>query len=1433
MMFSILCTQMQHSFVMTKRPGMTPAKLILKMMAVFFLRFLLISPLPTMGQFVLPFLYMPLKPLFSNEIGNQPKHLKVTSQHVRTVKGWSLAVTYSQTLENIKLEAIIFLVPSEVTAAILTDLDYYWSYTIPFSAMNGNLSDPDFVRSKKAEYMQEELLKFVSQKFFCDINDVASTLGIPSANLSTSYDPANWEAVVHAMISQSSSAFTRLLELPSVNSLAELVDVQLQDLLNANLSRFEDLVFRFTPKKAVLDVNITSFLINSSGIISGGFYNDVTVAKILQQHENISLSFKEFGILYNLTNEQAKAIGRATFHQIFRICGVSTETILNITLPEVSWKVVGSMHITPPCPVLIAIKGKSIASFHPVFNPQNTVLEILTTVSNLAWRDAQLAVNASLPDWEFLDSVTLIQLATISGNSLETLLNDSVSEAVELVFRMRAEGTLNNATDTHRAFIRRLLEEKFNMMLNEVANLTGKPEVSFLNASSPWLFRSFVAATFTYFRLNLSHIVASVQVSSEEVLYNLPRQEWKSVISAVINSVIKSEAADLQMSDDNLLQFLGVSSVELSISQLKRLIKNQILEVKVKKRKFEDDPVSVYLSLNSVSDADYLNSTVLSLVLVASGYSQEELKLAYGYNSAVEIFILSLMRIKELPLYCSLNTSAIKDRTPYNITTELVGTRGIPAVCRGTRFYISARLKNMSLLQVEFIPFSNSSLSFVRLVELVTGLPWRRNVWAFELKMEDWTVLYVLNEDSFKEVTTGLNLDSYQSRTLLQIFEKSLELHLANNTNIRTKIEENGALTLKILYDVFSTNENELMKLSTKTIVSSPIEVFSLMIDYLLVGKFNVSVSSLETSLDLQPGDLYKLSPTEWPEMIPFVRVEMIRSGRHQLGVSLSNFAKLLEETPESLQSLTFAQIKSKWDSVISKVLKGKRAIETKSVSQIAASIEIASDSLNDVTVLVFTEDRINVTKSELLLLYNFSSIAIDVLSNYTFGELPDLCGVSKEILFNKTTLEIIVSLLGHDNDMSCEKIARVAAASSITVNELARKFSFNVNDSVTLLTIFEDLFNLPWPKIAWAVNASLPDWHILGALSLKNVSTLISQSTQNIRMQKSFREIVTQLLDLSENVYTEDMNKYRSNLVTLAADLFRVNSSKICDDCKIVDIMWNALTQLSQLIDFDPYMLPNELNVSPHEFNLTIPSQWPRIVQPVVRGAYWRSAITLGVDRDRLSILLQTPTAVVENMPLTQYQVLLSQSIQPFIAAKTALSVSPLADLVTAKGMDLSALANESVFDVIDALLNVPMRNISFIFNWTSAQQAKLKAYTFDDIAYYRGVGLRSVGSEKLLMLVEFILQEALPPRITQTVPCKRGLSRESNGTKCTGNAAFITVNEKKNVCQNLIVQNVSKEHNLCVARLQNVLLGRWSICLLGFNLLNSKVLGSIQTGS
>ena len=127
-------------------------------------------------------------------------------------------------------------------------------------------------------------------------------------------------------------------------------------------------------------------------------------------------------------------VKQRSLNQIFHLCGVSFESIKDLTLPEVSHRVVGSVHSTPPCPFLISTKGKSIRSYEANINPQTTtVLEILTTVSNLTWREVRHAVDASLPDWEFLDSVTLSQLADISGHSvLKSEASDLEMSTVEL-----------------------------------------------------------------------------------------------------------------------------------------------------------------------------------------------------------------------------------------------------------------------------------------------------------------------------------------------------------------------------------------------------------------------------------------------------------------------------------------------------------------------------------------------------------------------------------------------------------------------------------------------------------------------------------------------------------------------------------------------------------------------------------------------------------------------------------------------------------------------------------------------------------------------------------------------------------------------------------------------------------------------------------------
>ena len=1320
---------------------------------------------------------MPLKSLFPTSLASDPKHFKVTSEHVRLNKGWTLKETYGKTMDTLGIEGASLVQSGLITASDLKDLDYSWSYTLPFNEADPSLSERSFILLRTAGFMQEQLLKNVSQKFAFDLNSVTSALGINVSDLWTSYDPANWEALVHAMINQSSTSFTKFLDLPSVTSLAYLVGISPAELLNTNLTRFEALVFPFIPKKAILDAKTTLFLINSLGVTPGRSYMDVAISDILKKHENITLSPGEFGILYNLTIEQSKPFGKVTFGQIFHLCNVSFESIKDLTLPEVSRRVVGSMHSTQPCPLLISIKGKSIGSFETAINPQTTtVLKILTTVSNLTWREVYHGLDASLPDWEFLDSVTLSQLADISGQSVESLLNNTASEAVELVFKTRASGNLTSRLEAYRLFIRNLLVKKFNLTLIEVANLTETQDASMLNYSSPLLFSRFLNATMTYFGLNLSEIISSVQVSEAE-LFNLPRQEWMRVISAIFNTVLKAEASDLEMSTGDLLQLLGIATVEPSISKLKELINNQILELKEKKRKFEINSIDLHLSQYPVSHPDYLNTTVLSLALWVSGYSSNEIKLIYGLSDD-QIFILGYLKVGQLPLYCSLNTSAVKARTAYRLLVQLGGNRGISASCKSTRFFIAARVKNMSVLQTEYSSFTNSTVPFLILVEDSTHLPWRLNAWAFNLKMEDWTVLYALSEDLYKRLSSG----NYESKTLLQIFKESVQLQEDGKASLLSILNQKRGPTLNLLYGLFQTNETELIQLSSKTkqdyYALYPIEVFSLMIDHYLVGKFGVSVDSLRNSLDVKSGDVKKLSPTEWPEMIPFTKAEIIRSGERQLNVSRHDFAKLLRETPESLQSLTLAQVKAKWDSVVTRLLEAKADLAEKSLLQVVTNMGITQDTVNDEIVLAFIEQKITVTKVELVILYNLSSIAINVLNNYTFMELPGFCNWTKENLFQKKPLEIVFSLLGHNNDMSCRLVSKVAAASFLTVNEWAAKFGLQLNDTSSLLLLFEDLFRLPWPKIAWAVNLSLADWPILGALSLTNAATLTSQSTQLMKRQKTFREITVQLLDLPLSSSALLLNEYRSKLVSYASQLFSVNSSKICVECNILDILWNSLVELNLVIPFDPYILPNELNVGPYEFNLTLPSKWPVLVGLIVRESYSKAASSLGMERDQLSTLLQTTTAAVLDLNLRKFHDLFVQSIQPIMDAKLAFRNSPLADLAASKGLTLSSLNSDSVFDVIVTVLSVSAQDVSFIFNWTEQERTKLQTFSLQEVASYKEMNFENIGSYKLFELAEYVSllsastvpPSSLPTRLSLS-PCESGLQSGDSAVACTGN--------------------------------------------------------------
>ena len=120
---------------------MSQRKLPRKAISHVFLFLLLLSPVPAVGQFVLPFLYMPLKSLFPTSLASGPKHFKVTSEHVRLKKGWTLQETYGKIMDTLLINGASLVQSGLITASDLKDLDYSWSYTLPFNEADPSLSE--------------------------------------------------------------------------------------------------------------------------------------------------------------------------------------------------------------------------------------------------------------------------------------------------------------------------------------------------------------------------------------------------------------------------------------------------------------------------------------------------------------------------------------------------------------------------------------------------------------------------------------------------------------------------------------------------------------------------------------------------------------------------------------------------------------------------------------------------------------------------------------------------------------------------------------------------------------------------------------------------------------------------------------------------------------------------------------------------------------------------------------------------------------------------------------------------------------------------------------------------------------------------------------------------------------------------------------------
>ena len=1319
---------------------------------------------------------MPLRTLLPTllPVGPAEQYDRVTSEHVREHEGWSLEEVYAKTLDTLKKEAVTWisvddgLVPQR-------DFDTKWFYNISFGALNSSYSSEDFRITLTPSHLQEVLLDVVSQRFLVNLNKVASRLNVPVADLSKSYNPANWEAVVHAVVEESISVYVSRLELGSVESLAKLVKLTVSGLTNLTLPSYEGLVPPLYPKKSALDQNTTRNIVQAPGVAVVS-QEDIVVTKLVQ--EATGFMVEDFAILYNFTDEQAKTLARTTFLEISRMCSVSVADFMNMTLPSLSRKIVGSKYQDPSCPVLVTVKGKPISDLSNIDSNAMSVLALLTASTDLPWREVLEAVNSSLSDWEVLDSVSIQQLANISGMSDAYFLNESLSVAVEHIYKLYLNGSLADAIQDHHLTILSKLEVFFNTSAFQVANFSGILEEQLRNSSAIKTFKTFLNATVLHFNISMEDVYGPANMTMDE-LGSLPRTEWNGIIPHIVKAALKREALKLQMSERDLFQFLDILAENTSIAALKELFDTRIKLLILAKEKFEGEVIQTYLTAESIADEDFLNSTVLSVLMAASKLTIADFRSIYGIDDG-QLFVLERITFKDLVKYCGINGTSMKGRTPFNITGELVGILTNEASCTTTKFYAESKSKPVSTLKAGFPVLQNNTAPLLRIIEEITKMSWRHNVWAFGVKTEDWAMLDALSIKTFADVTSK-SIAEVEGETLQSIFDSALKLKVDDDAKLRALLDVYRSSVADELYRVFSTNAQELI--AVLGITQAEINVYTLpellqkTLDY-YKAKFNVSLPNIAEMINVEEDDLNNLASTEWHEIMQPIKDEIIGSGRTQLSVSLGNFAKLLGQPSADLPKLSLAQLKSLWNDVFVRLRTGKEYVESKTFSQLTELLNVEQGAFWDMLVTGFVKTSLGLEEAELAVLFSFHSDGLDVLKNFTFTDVVTDCGLSKLVINGTTPHELLQSLLGMDSPFKCRAVALAASARMLTVGELLSKFSASLNDSSSFLDVAESVIPLAWPKIAWALGTPLQGWPPLGAVSLNDLASINSDSTPNLKAQKSLWQIALGIGNLTGNSFDNLVTQYRLHLTEKVSELFGVNSTAVCDSCSmsVVDIFDKALAILGAQIDFQKSQLPTKIDLSNYEFGILPPSGWGQVVPFIVADSYESAASSLGVSKDRLAVLFGEPLASVLNATLKDYLSVMVNVIKPLIQAKTDLESKTLDQLAPPRGVLVAGLQGMNILEVISNLTDVPFDNISFVFGWTSENQTLFENYTLAHAAKYHAGGFDALKAMTVVQLVQFINDsvagEPLPTTPPPTTPpaCEAGYTLDGSNRSCVG---------------------------------------------------------------
>ncbi|KAK3715489.1 hypothetical protein QZH41_002227 [Actinostola sp. cb2023] len=280
-----------------------------KMIKVLIIHFLIGSAIG--NKIIIPILHMPIfniQPFTGSWENLNPQELikKFTASHLvelepATYNIDKLYVTHIRPIGNM-LSGKYINIASPRAASTLSDINYYWSTTIPEIDIKGTELEGVKVQDHSFGEIQELMLINITNKMSIDLSKVALRLGLSVRNLSYSYDPAKWENVVHAMIEEGMQNYQVYLEIASVDKLASLFRLTAIQLKNSTIDDFVSLLPPILPKKVLMDTNITRDILVFLGLAANS--SEAILYNMAQRTTNLTV--EQFGVLYNLTKEQQR-----------------------------------------------------------------------------------------------------------------------------------------------------------------------------------------------------------------------------------------------------------------------------------------------------------------------------------------------------------------------------------------------------------------------------------------------------------------------------------------------------------------------------------------------------------------------------------------------------------------------------------------------------------------------------------------------------------------------------------------------------------------------------------------------------------------------------------------------------------------------------------------------------------------------------------------------------------------------------------------------------------------------------------------------------------------------------------------------------------------------------------------------------------------------